>query len=126
MNKAACVFLMIISINSYSAINALSHHSRANCVGFNETITWWLGHPIYSRVISTHYPDCLRGSKRNKHTLKSNKVKSYRHAALHAKESYGGSYCVVGDHFMYIRGVEHLVQSESVNDCAIYDGWWDY
>jgi hypothetical protein len=60
------------------------------------------------------------------HMLQTAKTSSYRHAAFHATESYGGTYCVVGNHYMYIRGVEHFVQSESVTDCNIYDGWWDY
>lgn len=40
-------------------------------------------------------------------------------------ESYGGTYEVVGYHYMYHHNSEILVQSESVIDCNIYDGWWD-
>jgi len=126
MKKTTGILLLLISIPSFTAIDALSHHSRANCVGFNETVTWWLGHSVISRVESMHYPECLRGSKKYMHVLKTEKTRSWRHAAYHATESYGGSYCVVGNHYMYVRGVEHLVQSESVTDCSIYNGWWDY
>ena len=125
--KIFLVMLIFFGItNSYSAIDALSHHSRANCGGFNETVTWWLGHSVLSRVESRHYPECLVGKDRNMHLVQTQKASSWRHAAYHPTESYGGTYCVVGTHFMYINGVEHLVQSESVTDCNIYDGWWDY
>ena len=60
------------------------------------------------------------------HVVKTEKRNGWRHAAYHATESYGGTYCVVGNHYMYKKGVEHLVQSDSVIDCNIYNGWWDY
>ncbi|WP_131777751.1 hypothetical protein [Legionella fairfieldensis] len=59
------------------------------------------------------------------HIIQTPKVSSSRHAAYHATESYSGTYCVVGNHYMYMRDVEHLVQSESVTGCDIYNGWWD-
>lgn len=126
MRKTIGLVALLISAISFSAIDALSHHSRANCAGFNESVTWWLGHPIISRVVSHHYPECLLGKDRNKHIVETPKNSSWRHAAYHATESYNGTYCVVGNHYMYIRGIEHLIQSESVIDCNIYDGWWDY
>ncbi len=114
-----------VSTASFSAFDGLTHHSRANCAGFNETVTWWFNHPVVARVEGRHYPECLLGRDTHMHTLKTEKSNSWRHAALHATESYGGTYCVVGSHFMYMKGVEHLIQSESVQDCSIYDGWWD-
>lgn len=32
--------LTLLSINANAAFNGLSYHSRANCAGFNESITW--------------------------------------------------------------------------------------
>lgn len=127
MKKFIGFFLIINSIcsPSFSAFDGLTHHSRANCVGFNESVTWWFNHPIVARVVSKHYPECLLGKDRNMHEINTGKSDSWRHAAYHPTESYGGTYCVVGNHYMYKKGVEHLIQSESVNDCAIYDGWWD-
>ena len=78
-----------------------------------------------ARVESYHYPYGAIGKVADMHLLKTNKIDAWRHAAYHATESYGGTYSVVGNHFMYIRGVEHFVQSESVTTCDIYDGWWD-
>lgn len=126
IKKLVGIALTAISLSSFSGIDGLTHHSRANCAGFNETVTWWLGHSVSARVESHHYPECLLGRDRNKHIVQTVKSSSWRHAAYHPTESYSGTYCVVGNHFMYIKGVEHLIQSESVTDCNIYDGWWDY
>lgn len=120
------LIMLGVSHPSFSAIDALSHHSRANCAGFNETTTWWLGHAVEARVVGRHYPECKRGSLRNMHEMRSPRAISWRHIVYHPTESYGGDYCVVGNHFMYYRGVEHFVQSETEYNCAIYDGWWDY
>ena len=114
-----------MSTTSNAAFDGLSHHSRANCGGFNETVTWWFGHPIASRVQGYHYPHGKFGKTDGMHLVETPKTMSWRHAALHATESYDGTYCVVGNHYMYIRDKEYFVQSESVIDCAIYDGWWD-
>lgn len=126
MRKILALSLAIISCQSYAAFNALSHHSRANCAGFNETVSWYFNHPFHGRVISRHYPYGMNGSEKDMHFIDTDKNYGMRHAAYHSAESYGGTYCVVGNHYMYVKGSERLVQSESVLDCDIYDGWWDY
>ena len=117
--------MSLVSLPSFSAFDGISHHSRANCAGFNETTTWWLGHIFEARVKSFHYPYGKRGSTESMHVLSTKRANTWRHIAYHATESYGGDYSVIGNHYMYSVGREKLVQSELVYDCDIYDGWWD-
>ncbi len=118
----------LYSTISFAGYRALTHHSRANCAGFNESVTWWYGNNFYARVESHHYPHGADPNSNDPthHDLNTGKEFSWRHAAYHATESYGGSYSSVGLHYMYVNGKETLVTYTKAYDCAIYDGWWDY
>ena len=116
--------LATLTTNANCAFNGLSHHSRANCAGFNETVTWWYNHPIVSRVESKHYPLGIFGKTTNMHEIILPKTNEFRHAAYHIGE-ISGTYTVTGYHFMYVKNREILVQTENVIDCSIYDGWWN-
>lgn len=50
----ACgLFSCAITVNA--GVVAPTAHSRANCGGFNESITWHLGHSYWWRVESHHF-----------------------------------------------------------------------
>lgn len=119
-------FVLLLSVmgTAHAGFDGLTHHSRANCAGFNESISWWAGHSFKGRVVSDHYPHG-RSGKNDYHRLEASKAVTWRHAALHSTESYEGDYVVIGYHYLYKNDKEILVQWESVSDCAIYDGWWD-
>lgn len=122
------IFLFIFYTSfSHAGLKSLTHHSRANCVGFNETISWWAGHAFVGRVISKHYPlgKPFPDSKEH-HTIDTGTSRTWRHAAYHAKEARSGdAWRVRGIHYLYQYGDEIVVQVDNVADCSIYDGWWD-
>lgn len=101
-------------------------HSRANCAGFNESITWHLNNAYWWRVESHHFPP---GWSRPLHILNTGTNHTWRAAAYHATEAYssrGDKWWVNGFHFYYPDGThERLDTMTSVGDCSIYDGWWD-
>lgn len=123
----AISLLSYLSIStSHAGLWGLTHHSRANCFGFNETVTWWANHTFAAHVVSDHYPTGRVNKNSNVyHTIDLGKQQGFRHAAYHPTESYDGNYRVIGFHYMYVKGREVEVQRDIVTDCDIYDGWWD-
>ncbi|MBA2651477.1 MAG: hypothetical protein H0U73_04315 [Tatlockia sp.] len=120
------LFSLGIASQSYAGFNALTHHSRANCAGFNESVTWWWNHPVSSRVESYHYNfGRINPNDNTHHYILTSKTSSTRHAAYHATESYYGDYSVTGYHYMYVNGQERCVQITGTTNCSQYDGWWD-
>lgn len=118
--------ILLASFNVNAGIAAPTAHSRANCFGFNESITWHLGHSYQWRVESHHYP---KGWTRPVHILNTGTQYTWRAAAYHATEAYssrGDEWFVQGYHFYYPRDKERLDVMTSASDCNIYDGWWDY
>lgn len=122
--------VLVILIGAYGSINAgvwgPTAHSRANCFGFNESITWHANHSYWWRVESHHYqpgasyPTCM---------LNTGKQFTWRAAAYHWAEAYssrGDAWWVNGFHFYYpYDDQERLDVMTSAGDCSIYDGWWD-
>ncbi len=125
MRKVVGLMLLSASLGSYAGIAAPTAHSRANCFGNNESITWHLGHSYWWRVESHHYPD---GWTRPAHIINTGKNYTWRAAAVHWREGYstrGDKWYVNGYHFFYPNGKERLDTMTGTNDCSIYDGWWD-
>lgn len=118
--------LTLVSNSSYTGIVSPTAHSRANCAGFNESITWHLNNAYWWRVESHHFPP---GWSRPLHILNTGTNHTWRAAAYHATEAYssrGDKWWVNGFHFYYPDGThERLDTMTSVGDCSIYDGWWD-
>lgn len=123
----AGTLLAFCSITVYAGIIAPTAHSRANCAGFNESITWQLGHSYWWRVESHHYFSI--GDSRPHHILNTGTNLTWRAAAYHPTEAYssrGDHWYVAGYHFYYPNGREVLDVTTMAVDCSIYDGWWDY
>lgn len=119
--------LIFSSIISNAGIKAPTAHSRANCAGFNESITWHLGHSYWWRVESHHYMSMA--DARPHHVLNTGQDLTWRAAAYHATEAYssrGDHWYVAGYHFYYPNGREVLDATTMATDCSIYDGWWDH
>ena len=104
-----------------AGINATTVHSRANCIN-NESITWYLGHSFIWRVVSIHQ----QGAEGPYHVMDTGYTNTWRQAAVHWGESTGGNYIVWGYHYLYNWGNGRYFASTEAEDCAIYDGWWDY
>ena len=121
--KKIGVFLFVLSFSqiAHAGFNGITHHSRANCVN-NESISWDWTHYWWFWVRSEHI-NAVTGN--TIHTLSTAWKYTWRAAAVHWGEGRGG-WMVRGTHWMTDRrGNAVLVQQELVNNCSIYDGWWD-
>lgn len=115
---------ILISSITCAGINGTTAHSRANCIN-NESITWWLGHSYDWRVVSIHNESISHTS----HLIDTGYAVTWRQAAVHWKEAPLGfnNWSVSGHHFLSdYAGGQFPFESTYVDDCSIYDGWWDY
>lgn len=122
IKKLGLAVALTVPITAHAGFEFWTHHSRANCYGINETITWFYGHFGKYQVEGDHI---LNGTS---HNVKTQPENTWRHGAVHWSEApYGGKWIVAGKHWAYsfdwkMRWLEH---SEIVNNCSIYDGWYD-
>lgn len=120
------VFLSLISLlyatSGFSGAYWATAHSRANCAGFNESITWWLAHHHWWQVKSYHTSP--RGPA---HLLNTGMNYTWRAAAYHMREAYqGDGWAVKGLHFYRGTNGQTIFDVQTIaTDCSIYDGWWD-
>ena len=129
LKKIALIYTIAIttSFPIHAGVAAATDHSRANCLGNNESITWWLGHDYIWRSISEH----MKAGEYT-HYVDTGYNKTWRAAAVHWNESWTDySYVVSGYHFTQIEygpyaGQQFMHTETFADDCAIYDGWWDY
>ena len=47
---ALIIFAFWLPMVAHAGIASATAHSRANCLGFNESVTWYLGHSFWWRV----------------------------------------------------------------------------
>lgn len=119
------ISLFLILSKAYAGAAGFTIHSRANCFGFNESISW--DATAYWRLItqSDHYYEGKR-----QHLIKTHDQTTKRSAACHPTESYDmitNPWVVWGIHwrFYYKDMGFHFEGGENVNNCSLYDGWWD-
>ena len=124
------IFVLHFANSSTAGIYSETFHSRANCVGFNESISWELGKSHWWRVESFHYAS--KTDTVPSHIIATEKALTWRSAAYHATESYsthGDNWFVRGYHFSFPfgpNGLEWLQAYTTASGCNIYDGWWDH
>ena len=117
--------LGLCSANANAGYHSPTAHSRANCFGNNESVTWHAYHSYWWRVESHHFPE---GWGRPLHIVNTGQQFTWRAAAIHTLEAFssrGDKWWVSGYHFYYPAGKERLDVLTGVGDCSIYDGWWD-
>jgi len=114
--------LLACCLTAKAGVAALTHHSRANCAGFNESISWRLGYSYLLRTYSEHFRNI--DDDLPAHTLDTGQQRTWRSAAVHATEGYGGWY-VRGSHLIH-DGRDWTEIRTWATDCKIYDGWWDH
>lgn len=123
-NKKVIIVIssLLLSMPIYAGFKEFTMHSRANCGGFNESISWHFNHSYNLLTYSLHT------NPKVKYSCRFNSGgwdTTWRSAACHFAEGYGGWH-VDGYHYTRDdRGNERLLKVTSVDDCAIYDGWWD-
>ena len=115
------IAVLLLSNSIFAGFNGVTHHSRANCAN-NESISWDWTKDWWFWVNSEHI-NANTGAI--VHAISSRWILTWRNAAVHWGEGRGG-WLVHGAHYMLqSNGQPILVSDETVNDCSIYDGWWD-
>lgn len=128
--KKIIIPLLIIAGFCHAGVIKPTAHSRANCFGFNESVTWHLGHAYWWRVESHHFLSIDHPHPH--HILTSGKQHTWRAIAYHPTEGYssrGDKWYVVGYHFYFPngpQGKEKLDVTTMAVDCGIESGWWDH
>lgn len=120
--------LLLFSSLNYAGLYGLTHHSRANCLN-NETISWDLTQSHMLETISYHaYNLGIDIPKEPRHSTIDSFKETHRSAAVCWGEGKSGiGWIVTGRHWMKDgNGKNYIAASESVDDCSIYDGWWDH
>jgi hypothetical protein len=111
-----------VMVKTHAAFNRTTCHSRANCGGINESITWNALQSFDWKVISYH-----SYKKELQHVINTGFTHTWRQAVVHWTEAYANpNWFVEGLHF-YIgyNGREVYDMNTQAQDCSIYDGWWD-
>lgn len=123
--KRAIIFAIIMASGASEAgINATTVHSRANCFGFNESITWWLGNAYNWKVVSIHDS---HDSRLGYHVIDTGYQVTWRQAAYHPHEAWAKwGYTVSGFHFLAGWGGGRYFADTFADDCGLENGWWAY
>lgn len=126
LRKITAVSILALSISSHAGFVSNTAHSRGNCFGFNESITWNWSEYHWWDVHSLHIDNT--GSE--SHLVRTFMIYTWRAAALHVKEWEGPTgkrWTVKGYHF-YMRNDGAVIYDVATVgiDCSGYDGWWDY
>ena len=115
------LLLLLASSTANAGVNALTIHSRANCLGFNESITWHKGHLYQLETYSEHYLDGSFPA----HTVEAPLALTWRSAAMHIGEGFINQWSVRGRHFMNYNHQSIWLGLTTATGCNPYDGWWD-
>jgi hypothetical protein len=113
---------VLFSASAQAGVRDFTMHSRANCAN-NESISWRAGYSYTLQTISNHYSPGGGG-----HYIRTPREVTWRSAAVHWNEAFpGAGWLVIGEHWGDMNdgsAFRHLKETV-VNNCAIYDGWWD-
>ena len=112
--------LYLLSSTANAGFHQFTMHSRANCMN-NESISWEWNVPRMLGTVTQHYRNgqWIHGYSTGWQYIS-------RSAAVHWFESKpGDGWHVTGYHWQLINRVEYLLAQTDVDDCSIYDGWWD-
>lgn len=125
INKLALAIALTVSFSSHAGVYGTTIHSRANCVN-NESITWFLWNAYTWKTVSLHHN--IYGTQYD-HNMDTGWEYTWRNAAVHWNEA------PIGDHRWVVTGYHFFIDygngkvpfgSETIGDCSIYTGWWDY
>ena len=120
--------LLSLAVESHAAFNGISDHSRANCVN-NESITWDYTQAHRLAIVALHTADYMnRMGQYAKHRIETIWETTRRSAAVHWGEGKTptGYYLVQAFHWEYKGNSAILRANTSVDNCSLYNGWWDW
>ncbi len=128
VKKIAGCALLSLSVTAHAGFYANTAHSRGNCMGFNESITWNWSEYHWWEVESIHFRQ--KGDGPDTHRIKAWMAYTWRAAALDFWKDPAGynadQYWVQGYHFYMDRnGIRVFDVYTQSGDCSGYDGWWD-
>ena len=113
-NSVLSIVAGLLLVASNSATAGLTYFSRANCLGFNESISWdaWDSHRL--RTYSYHYKDGVF-----QHSLDTGWEDTWSSYAGHLVEGFGG-WRVVGSHYIWRSSTGELWMGQTVaTDCNL-------
>lgn len=119
------ILISSIASTSHAGLYAPTMHSRANCNGINESVTWQANVPHNWRVDSYHWESNQNSKKEH---IKSTKwawttiAIGYCLTEPPPKES--PMWIVGGYHYKFNHDDQRLEASTEAIDCNVYDGWW--
>ena len=117
------LLLPILTTSAHSAFDRFSIHSRGNCAGFNESISWEYGN---SRMLLTYSKHINPKKSYSCYFNSGGWANTWRSAALHFAEGYG-DWAVWGYHYGRDRRGNEIFYGETYSvDCSGYNGWWDH
>jgi hypothetical protein len=124
----ASAALLSLAANTHAGFYANTAHSRANCYGFNESITWNWSQYHWWKVVSIHFRQSGNGPFT--HTITAPMAYTWRAAAYDLMKDpagpYANQYWVQGYHYyMATNGAVIYDAYTDAGNCKIYDGWWD-
>ena len=118
------IIIVIFSNSAIAGFFSTTSHSRANCVTFNESVTWNGTEHHWWRVQSLHTSE-----KGERHMVDTQMAYTWRAAAFHAGEAnkdLHNAWTSEGYHFYLDNRGRQIYDSYTVSrDCSAYDGWWD-
>lgn len=127
MKGKIITILLILSPNtlSYAGFNGLTHHSRANCLTLNESVSWDARGRYRLQVNSIHTDKNKKWHEVHDPVKRPNYDLKWRFAAYHIGEAFSG-WTVEGYHYSFNprNNAWNLDAKETVTDCSIYNGWW--
>ena len=118
----SCVINLISTI-SHAGLFGNTAHSRANCLTFNESVTWNAQESHWWRVKSLH-----TSAKGAQHLIDTFMAYTWRAAAYHVGESnkdLHDPWTAQGYHFYLADNGKEIYDAYTIStDCSAYDGWW--
>ena len=118
----SCV-INLLSNTSQAGLFGITAHSRANCLTFNESVTWNAQESHWWRVKSLH-----TSAKGAQHLVDTFMAYTWRAAAYHAGESnkdLHDPWTAQGYHFYLADNGKEIYDVYTMStDCSAYDGWW--
>lgn len=128
IKKFIGVGLGIWAFNAHAGFYGNTAHSRGNCYGFNESITWNWSEYHWWEVRSIHFRQ--KGKGPDTHQITDFMSYTWRSAAFDFWKDPAGSnadqYWVQGYHYyMAYDGSKVYDNYTQSGDCSGYTGWWD-
>jgi uncharacterized protein YaiE (UPF0345 family) len=129
ISKIAGIALLSATMSSHAGFWANTAHSRANCKGFNESITWNWNEYHWWEVKSIHFKQSGNGP--DTHEVMSWMAYTWRAAAYDFWRDPAGpmanQYHVQGYHYYmaYNGSYVYDVYTDADGCNLYYDGWWD-